>query len=86
MLNGGTGMTKNVQMSIKMESELHEQFMAAVAATHTPAAQVVRQLMRKFISLQETPNALTIAAMQSADRGEGTRFESADSLFKDLGI
>lgn len=79
-------MTKNVQMSIKMEAELHDQFMAAVAGTHTPAAQVVRQLMRKFISQQETPNALTIAAMQAADKGEGTRFNSSDALFKDLGI
>lgn len=79
-------MTKNIQMSIKMESELHDQFMAAVAATHTPAAQVMRQLMRKFIALQETPNATTIAAMQAADRGEGTRFNSVDELFKDLDI
>ena len=79
-------MAKHVQMSIKMESELHEQFMAVVAATHMPAAQVVRQLMRRFIALQETPNATTIAAMQTADRGEGTRFESADALFKDLDI
>ena len=79
-------MVKNVQISIKMEPELHNQFMAAVAATHTPAAQVLRQLMRRFISLQETPNATTIAAMQTADRGEGVRFESADALFKDLDI
>lgn len=79
-------MIKNAQMSIKMEPELHDQFMAAVAAVHTPAAQVVRQLMRKFIAQQELPNSLTITAMQSADRGEGERFNSADSLFKDLGI
>jgi antitoxin component of RelBE/YafQ-DinJ toxin-antitoxin module len=79
-------MTKNVQMSIKMEPELHDQFMAAVATTHTPAAQVVRQLMRKFIAQQEMPNELTVAAMQAADRGEGARFNSADALFKDLGI
>lgn len=79
-------MTKNVQMSIKMESELHDQFMAAVAVTHTPAAQVVRQLMRKFIAQQEMPNELTIAAMRAADRGEGARFNSPDELFEDLGI
>lgn len=79
-------MAKNVQMSIKMESELHDQFMAVVATIHTPAAQVVRQLMRKFITLHETPNQTTIEAMQSADRGEGTRFESIDDLFEDLGI
>jgi len=79
-------MSKNIQMSIKMEPELHDQFMAVAAAIHTPAAQVVRQLMRKFIALHETPNTTTIEAMKSADREEGTRFESADDLFKDLGI
>ena len=79
-------MSKTIQMSIKMEPELHEQFMAVVATVHTPAAQVVRQLMRKFIALHETPNATTVAAMESADRGEGSRFESADALFKDLDI
>ena len=79
-------MAKNVQMSIKMESELHDQFMAVVATIHTPAAQVVRQLMRKFITLHETPNLATIEAMRSADRGEGTRFDSIDDLFEDLGI
>lgn len=79
-------MSKSVQMSIKMEPELHNQFMAAVETTHTPAAQVVRQLMRKFIAMHETPNSTTVAAMKAADRGEGARFESADSLFKDLDI
>lgn len=79
-------MSKNVQMSIKMESELHDEFMAAAAITHTPAAQLVRQLMRKFIAQQQQPNAVTIEAMQAADKGEGTRYSSANDLFKDLGI
>ena len=79
-------MTKNVQMSIKMEPELHNKFMAAVSTTHTPAAQVVRQLMRRFIAQHEILNALTVTAMQEADRGEGARFDSSDALFKDLGI
>jgi hypothetical protein len=35
------------------------------------AAQVVRQLMRKFIALHETPNTTTIEAMKSTDRGLG---------------
>jgi DNA-damage-inducible protein J len=33
-----------------------------------------------------TPNAETVAAMREADRGKGKRFESAEALFKDLGI
>ena len=42
--------------------------------------------MRRFIALHETPNPITTAAMQAADRGEGARFKSADDLFKDLDI
>jgi antitoxin component of RelBE/YafQ-DinJ toxin-antitoxin module len=79
-------MSKSIQMSIKMESDLHEQFMAVAASFHTPAAQLVRHLMRRFIADSETPNTITIAAMQSADKGEGKRFKSANDLFDDLGI
>lgn len=79
-------MTKEVQMSIKLEPELRDQFMAVAAATHTPAAQILRQLMRGFIARHETPNATTIAAMQELEQGKGKRFDSAAALFKDLGI
>lgn len=79
-------MTKCVQMSIKMEPDLHDQFMAAAAAKHAPAAHILRQFMRKFISLHEVPNSTTIEAMQAADKKEGARFKSADDLFDDLGI
>ena len=79
-------MSKNIQMSIKMDPELHDRFMTAAANVHTPAAQVLRQLMRKFIALQEVPNEVTITAMQEADRKEGHRFNSQEDLFNDLGI
>lgn len=53
-------MPKEVQMSIKMESELRDRFMLAAAAVHRPAAQVVRELMCAFISRQESPNNETM--------------------------
>jgi predicted transcriptional regulator len=56
-------MAKAMQMSIKMEPELHAEFMAVAANTHTPAAQIIRQLIRGFIARHETPNATTIEAM-----------------------
>lgn len=77
---------KTVQISIKMEEDLRDQFMAAAEQVHTPAAQVLRQLMRKFIARCKTPNNVTIKAMKAADRKEGVRFNSADELFDDLGI
>jgi predicted transcriptional regulator len=79
-------MAKAMQMSIKMEPELHAEFMAVAANTHTPAAQIIRQLIRGFIARHETPNATTMKAMQAADRCEGKRFDDAEALFKDLGI
>ncbi len=80
-------MPKEVQMSIKMESELRDEFMAAAATMHRPAAQIVRDLMRGFLARQETPNTKTISAMQAADNGEDLyHAKDADDLFRQLGI
>jgi antitoxin component of RelBE/YafQ-DinJ toxin-antitoxin module len=84
---GKATMPKEVQMSIKMESELRDEFMAAAATMHRPAAQIVRDLMRGFLARQETPNTKTISAMQAADNGEDLyHAKDADDLFRQLGI
>ena len=79
-------MNKEVQMSIKMEPELREQFMAAAATLHRPAAQIVRDLMRSFIVCQGMPNAETIAAIQAVESGEFTTHASTAVLYRKLGI
>jgi antitoxin component of RelBE/YafQ-DinJ toxin-antitoxin module len=79
-------MRKEVQMSIKMESELRDQFVAVAASLHRPAAQIVRELMRLYIAQQQLPNQMTIAAMEELEQGKGMRFASVDELFKDLEI
>ena len=79
-------MAKEVQMSIKMEPELRDQFMVVAAAMHRPAAQIVRDLMRFYIARQEVPNATTVKAMEELEQGKGKRFDSAAALFDDLGI
>ncbi len=79
-------MTKEVQMSIKMEAELRDQFMAVAATMHRPAAQIVRDLMRFYIARQEVPNATTAEAIAELEEGKGMRFDSAEALFGDLGI
>lgn len=79
-------MSKEVQMSIKMESDLREQFMAAAANMHRPAAQILRDLMRAFIARQEIPNAETIAAIEEVERGNVNTYSSADHFYKKLGI
>ena len=80
-------MTKEVQMSIKMEPELRDQFMAAAADRHRPAAQIIRDLMRLYIADRETPNALTAAAIRKARKGEDLFHASSPAdLFRQLGI
>ena len=50
---------KEVQMSIKMEPDLRDPFMAVEADRHRPADQTIRDLMRLYMAGSETPNALT---------------------------
>ena len=80
-------MTKEVQMSIKMELELRDQFMAVAAERHRPAAQIIRDLMRLYILNNETPNELTAETIRKSRQGEDV-FPAVDSsdLFKQLGI
>jgi hypothetical protein len=80
-------MTKEVQMSIKMESALRDQFMAVAAERHRPAAQIIRDLMRLYISDSATANALTTKTLLMSDKNEDVFYASnASDLFKQLGI
>lgn len=74
-------------MSIKMEPELRDQFMAIAAGRHRPAAQIIRDLMRIYIAENEKPNALTAETLRKSDRGEDVFFAAnAADLFKQLDI
>ena len=80
-------MSKEVQMSIKMEAELRDQFMAVAAGRHRPAAQIIRDLMRLYIADSETPNALTAETIRKSDKGDDVFYAAnATDLFKQLGI
>jgi len=80
-------MSKEVQMSIKMEAELRDQFMAVAADRHRPAAQIIRDLMRLYIADNETPNALTAGTLRKSRRGDDVfTASSASSMFEKLGI
>ncbi len=80
-------MAKEVQMSIKMEAELRDRFMAVAADRHRPAAQIVRDLMRLYIAQSDTPNALTAETLRKSREGEDVfRAANASDLFKQLGI
>ncbi len=45
-------MSKEAVFTMKLESELRAEFMAATEAAHRPASQVLRELMREFVQRQ----------------------------------
>ena len=79
-------MAKEVQMSIKLEPELRDEFAALAQAMHRPAAQIVRELMRAYIARHTMPNAETIAAIEAVERGDVTSHANQDELYRSLGI
>jgi predicted transcriptional regulator len=45
-------MPKQAVFTMKLEPSLRDEFMAEAEATHRPASQVVRELMREFVQRQ----------------------------------
>lgn len=46
-------MPKNAVFTMKVESDLRDEFMMAASQVHRPASQVLRELMRTFIDAQK---------------------------------
>lgn len=46
-------MSKEAVFTLKLEPELRDAFMAEAEASHRPASQVVRELMREFVQKQQ---------------------------------
>jgi hypothetical protein len=55
--------------TMKLVADLRAQFIAAAEASHRPASQIVRELMRDFVDREQRRN---------------TRFHAASSLSPDL--
>lgn len=47
-------MSKEAVFTMKLEPELRAEFMAEAEATHRPASQVLRELMREFVQRQRS--------------------------------
>lgn len=76
-----------IQMSIKMDAELHELFMKVATKRHRPAAQIVRDLMRLYIAENEEPNELTAETIRKARKGKDLfHAKNTADLFKKLDI
>jgi predicted transcriptional regulator len=51
-IEGGQAMSKEAVFTMKLEPELRDAFMAEALASHRPASQVMRELMRDFVQHQ----------------------------------
>lgn len=71
-------MSKAAVFTMKLEPDLRAAFMAAAEASHRPASQVVRELMREFVERQQDcaehrrfVERKVVAARVSAAAGQG---------------
>ncbi|MFH8133459.1 CopG family ribbon-helix-helix protein [Pantoea osteomyelitidis] len=62
-------MPKEAVFTMKLESALRESFIAAAKASHRPASQVMRELMREYIQRQEDSQAYDEYVAQKVERG-----------------
>ena len=84
-------MPKEAMFTMKLESELREEFMAAAEAAHRPASQVVREMMREFIQRQREAREYDAflqrkvdAARASIRAGEGPPNDEIEAEFAAL--
>lgn len=62
-------MTKEAVFTMKLESELRDEFMAEAQALDRPASQVVRDLMRDFVRRQREAREHEIFVQRKAEAG-----------------
>ncbi|MBD8146542.1 hypothetical protein [Pantoea agglomerans] len=62
-------MPKEAVFTMKLESSLREDFIAAAKASDRPASQVIRELMREYIHRQSENRAYDTYLAQKVERG-----------------
>lgn len=81
-------MLKEAVFTMKLEPELRDAFMAEAEATHRPASQIVRELMRDFVQRQREAREYDAflrdkveAARASMQSGAGRSDEEVEARF-----
>ncbi|EPL11191.1 hypothetical protein [Pseudomonas sp. CF161] len=79
-------MPKQAVFTLKLESELRDQFMAEAA--HRPASQIVREMMRQFVQTQRETREYQAflqrkveAARTSVEAGNGISNDEIEARF-----
>ena len=62
-------MSKEAVFTMKLEPELRDQFMAEAEASHRPASQVLRELMREFVERQRQAREYDAFLASKVDAG-----------------
>ena len=85
-------MSADTVVRARIDSETKERATAALEAMGLSVSDAIRLLMLRIADEQrlpfavQVPNSMTAKALDELDSGRGKRFDSADGLFKDLGI
>ena len=82
-------MSKEAVFTMKLEPDLRADFMAAAQASHRPASQIMRELMRDFVQRQRQArkyddflqSKVDLARKQVAT-GQLTSYEDVESRFE----
>jgi len=77
---------------VRVDEKTKQRASKTLAAMGISVSDAVRMLLIRVAAERalpfevKVPNATTVKAMRSAERGKGKRLKSADALFQDLGI
>ncbi len=82
----------STMVHVRVDEETKQRATVALASMGISITDAVRMLLVRVAAEQalpfevRVPNATTVQALRAADQGKGRPFESAEALFKDLGI
>jgi predicted transcriptional regulator len=80
-------MSNDVQMSIKLDRQLREEFNGVASSMHRPAAQLARELIRNFVKSQrKEPSDSTLKAMKQEEEGDTVEISGFDDMLAKCGI
>ncbi|MBP5957863.1 antitoxin of toxin-antitoxin stability system [Pseudomonas anatoliensis] len=81
-------MSKHAVFTMKLEPELRDQFMAEAEASHRPASQIMREMMRQFVQAQKEAREYEVFLQRKVDlareamvAGEGMSNEEVEAQF-----
>lgn len=78
---------KTETLSLKVEAELKNEFKLVADYYHRPVSQLVRDLMRDFISKNRQFNELTVKTLSESENNNGVHtVDSTEELYRQLGI